>query len=280
MVILSNEELKKIQRHELMMCENFVKVCKTLNLTYYLMGGSMLGAVRHSGYIPWDDDLDVGMPRQDYEIFLEKGQSLFPQNYFIQTHLSDPEYPYNFAKLRDTDTAFVESAVKNFNINHGVFIDIFPLDIYPDNKIQQRILEFIKKLTEVRVRETLYFEISPQYSIVSKIAIALAKVVYPDYKSAVVAREKAIKAYKKGKKLANHGGAWKGREIVPSEWYGEGVMVDFEGIKVRIPSHSDRWLEQVYGDYMQMPPEEKRVAHHYTEVVDLRHSYKIYKGEY
>lgn len=279
MVELTSEEIKKLQRHELEMCKSFVSVCQTLNLTYYLMGGTMLGAVRHSGYIPWDDDLDVGMPRKDYEVFLERGQRLLPENYFIQTHLSDPEYPYNFAKLRDTETAFIETAVKDFHINHGVFIDIFPLDIYPDNKIIQIILETQKKLTEVRIRDELYFEDTPEYSIKSKIAVRLSKLIYPDYRSAVLARERFIKSCKRGKKLANHGGAWKQREIVPASWYGSGKLVDFEGIQLRIPTSSDHWLHQVYGDYMKMPPKEKRVAHHYTEVVDLENSYKIYKGE-
>lgn len=279
MVELSSEEIAELQKHELEMCKSIIKVCEKLKLTYYLMGGTMLGAVRHSGYIPWDDDLDIGMPRKDYEVLLEKGQSLFPPNYFIQTHLSDSEYPYNFAKLRDTETAFIETTVKNFNINHGVFIDIFPLDIYPDNKISQIVLEFWKKLTEVRIRDEYYFAVKPVYSIKSKIALKLSKIIYPDYKSAVIARERLIKAYKKGSKWANHGGAWKQREIVPASWYGRGELVDFEGIKLRIPSFSDNWLRQVYGDYMKLPPKEKQVAHHYTEVVDLDHSYKIYRGE-
>ncbi len=280
MVELTSEEIRKLQKHELEMCEKFVDVCQILNLTYYLMGGTMLGAVRHSGYIPWDDDLDVGMPRKDYEIFLKMAQPLFPPNYFIQTYLSDPEYPYNFAKLRDSNTTFIETAVKDFNINHGVFIDIFPLDVYPENRIIQSILEFRKKLTEIRIRDELYFKIKPNYSIRSKIAIRLSRFIYSDYKIAVLAREKIIKSCKTGSKLANHGGAWKEKEIVPIAWYDKGRLVDFEGIKLRIPLKSDKWLKQVYGDYMQMPPKEKRIAHHYTEIIDLKHSYKIYRGEY
>lgn len=277
MTKFTNMELKELQNHELEMCKVFTTICDKLHLKYYLMGGSMLGAVRHQGYIPWDDDLDVGMPRKDYDIFLNKASQFLPSSYFLQTHITDPEYPYNFAKLRDSNTTFVEIAVKNLHINHGVFIDIFPLDIYPDGKIKQKWLEFRKKLTEVRIRDAVYFKKKPSYSLSSKIAILVSKFIYRDYKDAVFYREKLITSCKHGTKLANHGGAWKTKEIVPMDWYGEGKMVDFEGIKLRIPSKSDKWLSQVYGDYMQLPPKEKRIAHHYTEFFDLHKPYTDYK---
>ena len=273
----NKDELRKLQVHEIEICEEFIKICEKLNLKYYLLGGSMLGAVRHHGFIPWDDDLDVGMPRKDYEVFVSEAQRYLPTSYFLQTHITDSEYPYNFAKLRDSNTTFVEIAVKNFHINHGVFIDIFPLDIYPDGKMKQWWLEFRKKFTEVRIRDAFYFDTKPHYSITSKVAIFISRLLYRDYKEAVIDREKMIRGMYKGKRLANHGGAWKKKEIVPADWYGQGVMVEFEGIKCRIPSQSDKWLTQVYGDYMKLPPEDKRIAHHYTEYFDLNNSYSKYK---
>ena len=93
---------------------------------------------------------------------------------------------------------------------------------------------------------------------------------------AVLLREKLFKSIKRGTRLANHSGAWGKKEIVPGEWYGEGAFLEFEGIKVRCPVEYKKWLSRVYGDYMQLPPVEKRVSHHYVEVVDLDKSYLEY----
>ena len=120
-----NERLKAI---ELDILKAFIDVCKKNSLNYYLLGGSCLGAVRHHGIIPWDDDIDVGLLRADYNKFMEVGQKYLPEHYFLQNYRTDPEYYVNFAKIRDSRTTFIESSLKNLHINHGVYIDVFPLD--------------------------------------------------------------------------------------------------------------------------------------------------------
>jgi len=120
-----------------------------MNLTYYISYGTLLGAIRHKGFIPWDDDIDVCMPRGDYDRFIKEGSEYLPENYFIQTMESDPKYALNFAKLRDSNTALFEKHVLDVDINHGVFIDIFPVDGYIKGQ---------NKVLDLRVKEKPVFE--------------------------------------------------------------------------------------------------------------------------
>ena len=267
------QELKEIEKNIFL---EFISVCEALNLKYYIIGGTLLGAVRHSGFIPWDDDIDVGMLREDYEIFLEKGQELLPEGYFIQSNRTDAEYSNCFAKIRNSNTTYLETIVNNRNINHGVFIDIFPLDFYPDDRKLRKHFAFRKKILDVRINSVYNLKNKSQKQ---KLIEMLAKTIYPSFRTACKKRDKLLKSFRNGTLLANHGGAWGHKEIIPSEWYGDGTMLKFDGIDVRVPIKYDRWLTQVYGDYMQLPPEEKRHPHHYIDVIDLKQSYTKYTGK-
>lgn len=141
-----NSTLEQLKVVELEMLKEFISVCKKLNLRYYALGGTLLGAVRHKGFIPWDDDIDIGMPRADYEIFIRKAQTLFPDHLFIQSIHSENDYLMCFAKLRNSHTTFIESSLRDFKINHGIYIDIFPLDFYPE-KLSEHKRFWIKKKT-------------------------------------------------------------------------------------------------------------------------------------
>lgn len=252
----------------------FVRVCEQLNLRYYLLGGTLLGAVRHQGFIPWDDDIDIGMPRADYERFLEQGGGLLPDHLFLQTNVTDPEYPLCFAKIRDSRTTFVESSVGDRKINHGVFLDIFPLDYYPEGVFERATFTLRKKLLCGRI-DTV-FRIPENRTAKARSKRILGTILMPSLKRAVRNRNRLYRSVKKSSFLANYGGAWGAKEIVPADWYGDGTPVQFEGLTVMAPREYDKWLTQVYGDYMQLPPVEKRVNHHYTDAIDLKKSYLEY----
>ena len=271
----TKEQLAQLKQLELDMLQAFVEVCRQLGLTYYLLGGTLLGAVRHKGFIPWDDDIDVGMPRKDYEIFIKEGQALLPKHLFIQNLQSDPEYPMCFTKIRNSNTAFIESSIAHLHINHGVFIDVFPLDFYPEKKSIQKCLQCKKKIYELRVGRL--YRSRKRKSFKSNLLSVFALICCPSLKNTIAKREKMYKDVMASQLLANYGGAWGNKEIVPEEWYGEGTTVMFEGLNVLAPAQYHNWLTQVYGDYMQLPPEEKRVGHHYVDVIDLNQSYLIYK---
>lgn len=266
---LTTTQLDGLKKVELNILKAFIDICTRLNLRYYVLGGTMLGAVRHQGFIPWDDDIDVGMPRQDYEILLDKGQALLPDGLFLQTHVTDPDYPANFAKIRDSRTTFVEASLKNCAIDHGIYIDVFPLDFYPDNGIQA----FERKKLLLSLRLTDAFSTTGMKAK-TKLVRCVSRVLYPSIKGAVKKREELFRSVTQGEKIANHCGAWGKKEIVPAHWYGQGTDLTFEGLTVKAPDDYHSWLTQVYGDYMQLPPEDKRIPHHYVEAFDLNNPYR------
>lgn len=267
-------QLEKLKQVELAMLVNFIEVCTKLNLKYYLLGGTLLGAVRHNGFIPWDDDIDVGMPRKDYDIFMSEGQALLDKGLFLQNIDTDKEYYLNFAKIRNSKTTFVELSYKNHKINHGVYIDIFPLDYFPDDEKERKAFRRKNSIYNLRIAAEFYLPNTKTFKF--RVATSLLKIFFPSAKKISKKREQLFKSVAKSSQLANYCGAWGAREIVPEEWYGEGVELSFEGIKVNTPKEYDKWLTQVYGDYMQLPPVEKRKGHHFTEIVDLEKSYHEY----
>ena len=270
---LSTAQMNKLKEVELEILRHFIHACDALGLRYYVIGGTLLGAIRHKGFIPWDDDIDLGMPREDYDIFVKKGQAFFPEHIFVQSHHSEKEYLNNFLKIRNSNTTFIETNTKDRNINHGVFIDIFPLDTYTDDPKQVKAFSWRNRLYMERLREELYRETIPFKSRCFEFVL---KRVYPSTYDVLEKREALFRSIPDGTYWANHCGAWGIKEVIPMEWYAEGTPVEFEGIQVMAPKEYDKWLTQVYGDYMQLPPVEKRVTHHDTEVIDLEVSYQSY----
>lgn len=263
------EELERLKNIELNMLKSFVAICEKHGLRYYALGGTLLGAVRHNGFIPWDDDIDVGMPRKDYNEFLRVAQAELPSGLFLQNGKTDPDFPLNFSKIRNSNTTFIESAMKNININHGVYIDIFPLDGYKNSvfrKIKRKILGG---------KIGMVYGDRPKQTFTRKIKNVIINTFCKDYRSARDRLDKMYAKYDfdKSKTTANYCGAWGNKEIVPQSVFGKGTVLNFEDLKLSAPEKYGEYLTSLYGDYMTPPPVEKRVARHGTEVIDLDNSY-------
>lgn len=149
-ISLNEQQRAELKKCQLEMLKAFAAVCEKLGISYFLDGGTLLGAVRHKGFIPWDDDIDVGMLRADYERFFAEGQALLPEHYFIQNISTDPQYTANFAKMRDSRTTYIETTLGRKRINHGVFIDIFVLDYYPENAFRRWWMECRRSIMKAR----------------------------------------------------------------------------------------------------------------------------------
>ena len=272
---INNETLEKLKKVELDILRQFIDVCEKLGLKWFMLYGSCLGTVRHHGFIPWDDDIDVGLMRDDYEIFLEKAPSLLPENYFLQNAKTDPDYSMNFAKIRRSDTAFIEKTVKNFNINHGIYIDIFPITEYRPSKI----FDIRSKFYDLCIDKAYNYE--NRGSLPKRAVKGFLGSFIKNYR---VARDKKEKFFRKSERkgtgiVATFCGFWGKGENMPKEIFDTVEKMPFENLEVNVPGKWDEYLTLLYGDYMTLPPEEKRVTHHYTEIIDPEKSYKEYIKE-
>lgn len=269
---MKNRELEDLQNCELDILKQFINVCDKLNVNYFVIGGTLIGAVRHKGFIPWDDDIDVCMLREDYEKFLREGQKYLDDKYFIQTYKTDNEYPNNFAKIRNSETTFIESSIKHLNINHGVYIDIFPLDnLYKYNKFKSKLISY----------SLLYDFFKQSNNRLKRIFNKIAKFIYGN-QDKIKLCEKLDSIYTKCNNknidiLTNYCGAWGiKKESHKKSDFDDYIMLQFEDIQVKAPIGYDRVLKDTYGDYMKLPPKEKQVAHHFSDVIDTKKSYKEY----
>lgn len=270
-------EIKKLQSIEMELLKELLIICRESGLRYYLVGGSALGAVKYKGFVPWDDDIDVAMPREDYEVFLNKAQEYLPPHIFLQNYRTDPEFPMLFSKLRNSNTAFIESSFRKMNMNHGIYIDVFPLDGYPERKIEAFWLNI--KLTYYKVVLTFarnkVRNLRSVRGVMEQIGYNLFGRWIPTAR--IFARyERTIRKYdtQKSKFWYNYGNKMHSLEKVPAVWYGKGADAEFERMAVVIPEKYDRFLRYRFGDYHADLPLEKRVPSHVFEVVDTEKSYK------
>jgi lipopolysaccharide cholinephosphotransferase len=281
--------MNDLQKVEFELLKIYIDFCEKHNLRYFLVGGSALGAVRHQGFIPWDDDVDVAMPREDYDKFIELGKKEFVGEIFLQTYETDPEYPYNFAKLRNSKTTFVEWVYQFTNMNHGVWIDIFPLDGI--SKKQGKI-NFAMKWRIYRIWPRLLLIGAKSVSRYPRkwwwiLDILLDIILLPfmlfnigHFMNKRIDKIMRKKKYEDCYYVANMQGAWFGREIVKREYFGNGTKAMFEGMEVMIPEKYDEFLTSIYGNYMKLPPIEKQVGKHNHAGYSLEIPYNEFKKNY
>lgn len=272
-----SDEFTKVKNVELEILEQFMKICDVLQLRWYAGYGTVLGAVRHKGFIPWDDDVDVVMPRKDYEIFCEKAKELLPENMFLQTMETEEEYYQPFAKLRRSDTTFWEIGTQHDHINHGIYMDIFPLDGYPTKKIDELIFKF---------KRVVYDNFLYQNGNIGELG-GYRKVFatfYRIFKGKLSKKEAAKRKEMLAKRIPYDTAELVSclvedtpkAEAVLQAVYGDGEKALFEYLLIRIPKQSDLYLKKLYGDYMQFPPEDQRIPLHTCTIIDAEKSYLEY----
>lgn len=264
MQILSIDEVRKIQIEMLQYLE---KKCIENNLRYYLAYGTLLGAVRHKGYIPWDDDIDVVMPRADYEKFLNL-MSKDTHSYIKIVHLDNRKHFFGpYAMLINTQTGISHNAVRQEYIDGlGVYIDIFPLDGRPEG---EELSNMLKKHKQLKVLNSLLVYKSPGSSskfkaLQKKIGIPILRLY--GQKKICKKIEKLSKKYEyETSKLVGEPWGPELRWVMKKSWFGKGKTLSFEGKEFAVPEKYEKFLEKGYGDYMKLPPiEERKLTHGYT----------------
>lgn len=271
LIEVKETDRRKIQELELEILKEIDRICNLHNIKYSVAYGTMLGAVRHKGFIPWDDDVDILMMRSDYIRFGEICKTeLNEQRFFYQTNATDGEYYYLFDKVRLNNTVFKESFVSKYNIHHGVYIDIFPIDNLP-NSIWKQTLQYYSFhffRTGVQSKYLMLGARSGSKRFVFTLLHCLY-FLFPIkwlYKMA----HKVAMRYDKDKdvnKVICFFGAYKKRDIYDAHEYEKYNRCIFENIEVNILAEYDSVLKQLYGNYMKLPPVEKRdTKHTITEI--------------
>lgn len=270
------KKIRAIQIAEIELIRLFVDICEKEHLMYYMLGGTMLGAIRHKGYIPWDDDADFGLPRSDYEKFLVVAPKYLAQGIRLSTFNGEDHYVYIARLLNEKKKIKIEGVLDS----HAscVLIDIFPLDGMPEYSVC-RLLHKGRLLATRKLFYLANFEkIVPLYysrrSWYNRVGTFICRYI-PAYRMFSKQKawnrvDRALKAYpyEKSSWNLNFMGAWKFRELFKQSVFGEGAFYDFEDLKLRGPKDYDAYLTQLYGDYMTPPPESERYSRHGFELVE------------
>lgn len=257
------EEMKSILLEEMEYLDIF---CQKNNINYFLIGGSLLGAVRHKGFIPWDDDIDVGMLRKDYEKFINSFNKNETNRYKVINIDTSKEYYLPFSKIIDTRTILFEEV--NSNISLGISIDIFPYDNCPNDDYQEAC-NFANSLKIYRnILSIKSLAIRKERSILKNIFIKLAQIFF-----SCVSKKYLIKKINSIiSQYSNNDNSkyvaelsympYGNREIYEKIWLEKTIKLPFEQYKFSVPIAYHKFLEKTFGDYMKLPPLEKQVSHH------------------
>ena len=251
------------------------------NLTWWACGGTMLGAVRHHNIIPWDDDIDIMMPREDYNKLIQIKEKLKDTGYVLLTP-NDEGYYLGSAKMCNWNTTIVEA--RSYRKAVGVYVDIFPHDRfnYDINEYKKRGKKYRKRLFAYTMAMTQFSFKEAIESIKDKhfgvLLYGLVSLLYP-IKLQKFYRKRFLEVEQffnegSGEYMASPTGAYGTREFFKSKWFNETIEMPFSDFVVKVPSNYHEYLTVMYGDYMTLPPLEKRNSHHGMYYVNLERHYE------
>ena len=262
----SKDQMLKLHLLEIEIAKEIKRICEKNNIKYFLTAGSVLGAVRHGGFIPWDDDMDIGMLRKDYKRFLVACKTDLDDRFFLQTWDTDPEYPYSYAKLRLKGTRFVEKFTKDSRMHNGLFVDIFPYDNVPDSKILQKVQD----LKYFMCKRILWIKKGIGMSMLQeskkqafKYHLFLIFSKFFNYRRTKEYFRKVQTKYNNHvtQKIVTDGAYSYAKDSILSRWAEQLEPVKFETEEFLTYKDRIEYLTYLYGDYLKLPPVEERSGH-------------------
>lgn len=271
---MSAEEMK-LQEHQKALCiilEEFDRVCRDLEIPYVLFAGTMLGAVRHQGFIPWDDDVDVLMLREDYERFLLEADAVLDQKkFYLQKEFSE-HWPMYFSKLRMNGTACIEKYhPRDPEIHQGIYIDIFPCDNAASSEWGRKLQFLASKVVVAKSLDKRGYDTDNK---AKKFFMAICRLLpmkpFRMFNSMGKADSEKVHSFLGGARSY-------AKNVFPRYYFSRRTQVQFEGKSYPISECYDELLRMLYGDYMQLPPPEQREIKQHAILVDLENSYEEYR---
>ena len=267
-------DIRAIQLKELDIVRAFVHVCDANGLTYYMVGGTLLGAVRHKGFIPWDDDMDFAMPRADYERFLRGLYKQLPDHIKVDHFKFDPNVYFYPMKLMDTEVQVTEKRLERFDQISYLSIDVFPIDGFPNDWLKRKFykLKFYYYKMLIGFCNVDRLRTNVKRSRLEKILIRFAEVFQLNKRLKLVKiRDRYDRFLRNNSKdccdlIGDITGRYGFKEFVPRSYFGIPKKLVFEDLELAAPSRYEDYLRHIYGDYMKLPPEEDRVSDHLSIV--------------
>lgn len=270
---MEREVLRRVQMVQLEIAKEIRRVCEENDIQYFLADGSFLGAVRHQGFIPWDDDMDMGMMRSDYEKFCRIAPQKLKPEYCLQTWYTDPNYSLPFGKVVKRGTVYLENKKSRRLKENGFYVDIFPYDYVPeDSRERSTLAANLLSIYRVKLMKSGYKPWMENDSIVWKKRIGY---LYYQLKSLFVSQRDLAKGYDALAVALHDSKVICEQSALPKPDYYDADCLEefadyvFEGEIFKGPKNYDKYLTSLYGDYMVLPPEDQRENRHQIIEIDF-----------
>lgn len=264
--IYTEEQLKKLQSLEMMNLAELKCVCEKIGVEFFAYGGTLLGAVRHKGFIPWDDDLDIAMTRENYVKFIRLAPQYLSECYHLQTPYTDIKTPFPYAKLRLKGTTYIEYINKDLDIEKGIYVDIYPIDNLPDD--DQEYYKQYKKFHRLAVlyarRQSAVYdsrEKTPGVLMKKILKLCLSAALRLIPQNMIIKAMDDIATRYNNANTTRLGNLYYPTPVNSFDELYPLLECAFENDSIKIPTSYHQHLTSRYGDYMTMPPEEKRIGH-------------------
>ena len=280
---LEGKELRNLQLKLLETMEVINKICEKENIKYYMLGGTFIGAVRHKGFIPWDDDIDIAMDRKDYERFLQIIDANLPENFKVDFYDRNSS-SMHWLKIRNIDYKIVER-YDNIESEQYLFIDIFPFDNVPKSKIKRQIfkIQIYLKAIKLRLARLKYLSEQNNQKFNNKLKRIAVKILSLNIFKNYLNQSKVLKQYDNliskykneetsliANLCVNHKFSKIYRELFEKSKISEVTEYEFENTKLKGIKNYDYLLAKTFGDYMKLPPEEEQKAKHFVKIVNAK----------
>ena len=273
---VSQADLAKLHALQLSLALRVRAICEKHGIAYFLIAGTLLGAVRHRGFIPWDDDLDIGMLRADYRRFIEVAQQELGADFFVQTTATDPHMPFPFAKIRMNGTILREAGSRHCAWHPGIFIDIFPFDGVPESRALRLVHKWLLALVgRMLIVKCGFSPVARRKGVLARLAYLglispMARLVPKRLQAGTLERLAQWFSDAPTSRVCAVGGSYGyERESILRAWIAQSDELEFCGSPFRCPADWRAYLAHLYGDYMTLPPLESRYNRHGIVEIDF-----------